>query len=175
MRYLLVPAALLALFAAATGGHAAAAYSCKLGDRVTDRQNRTGTVSEIQSNGTYCYVDLDSGEKRQYYIAWMLKSAGAAAQAAQGMASVRPGRYECWMRAGGNMNYMGMDVNIRDASNYTDKGGAAGSYSYDPGSNVITFRSGPQSGSYAKLLEPGKIGISSQQTTIFNVVCDLKP
>ena len=156
------------------GSADAAAYSCKVGDRVTDRQNRAGTVTSVESNGTYCYVDLDSGEKRKYYIAWMLTTADANAQTQTSMTEVKPGRYECWMRAAGNLNYMGIDLNIRDASNYSDKKGAAGAYSYDAATKLITFRSGSQAGWYAKLLEPGKIGLASKQTTMFNVVCDLK-
>jgi hypothetical protein len=166
----------LAALSATAASAAEQKYSkCTVGDRVVDRKGQTGTVTKVQSDGIYCYVDIDNGPKNDYFIYWMLKPAGgnpAAYDAA--MTGVKPGRYECWMRAGGSLNYMFMDVNIRDASNYTDKKGVAGTYSFDAASKVITFKSGPQAGSYSKLMEPGKIGISSQQTTMFNVVCNLK-
>jgi hypothetical protein len=67
-----------------------------------------------------------------------------------------------------------MDVVIRDGTNYTDKGGKAGTYAYDAATQRITFRTGPQQGTYSKYMSAGKIGLSSREGGAFNVVCNLK-
>src|SRR5688500_7987602 len=76
---------------------AAAEYpKCTVGDRVEDRKNQIGTVTRVQSEGIYCYVDLDNGTKNGYYIYWMLKRAGQPAVNPNTVASITPGRYECY-------------------------------------------------------------------------------
>jgi hypothetical protein len=47
--------------------------ACKMGARVTDRENRTGTV--VEATGADCRVKLADGTVR-YYLAWMLTAAG---------------------------------------------------------------------------------------------------
>jgi hypothetical protein len=150
---------------------AAAEYpKCTVGDRVEDRKNQIGTVARVQSEGIYCYVDLDNGTKNEYYIYWMLKRAGQPAVNPAAVASISPGRYECYASSG----YLFMDVVIRDGSNYTDKNGNAGAYAYDAATQRINFRTGPQQGTYSKYMSAGKIGLSSREGGAFNVVCNLK-
>jgi len=150
---------------------AAAEYpKCTVGDRVQDRSNEIGTVVSVQSNGIYCHVDLDSGKKNEYYIYWMLKRAGQPAVNPSTVASISPGRYECYASSG----YLFMDVVIRDGANYTDKNGTAGTYAYDATTQRITYRTGPQQGTYSKYMSAGKIGLASREGGAFNVVCNLK-
>jgi hypothetical protein len=170
MKKLLAAAVILAAPFAFTTAKAAAEYpKCTVGDRVQDRDNEIGTVTRVQSNGIYCYVDLDNGTKNEYYIYWMLKRAGQPAVNPTTVAAITPGSYECYAASG----YLFMDVVIRDGSNYTDKGGKAGTYSYDAATQRITFQSGPQQGTYSKYMSAGKIGLSSREGGAFNVVCNL--
>lgn len=53
--------------------------ACRMGARVTDRENRSGIV--VETKGSDCRVKLDDGSTR-YYLAWMLKPGGGATQAA---------------------------------------------------------------------------------------------
>ncbi|HEY5072346.1 MAG TPA: hypothetical protein VII63_09970 [Caulobacteraceae bacterium] len=158
----------LAPVAQAEGGY----KSCKVGDRVATGAEQLGTVTESLSNGVYCYVDLDHGDKHHYYIFWMLHAAGKPRVDPAQVANVAPGRYSCY--AGAPLHYTFSDILVRSSSTYTDNKGNAGTYSYTPSTQIITFHSGSFRGAYAKYLENHAIGLASGPTTFFATVCDLK-
>lgn len=139
---------------------------CRIGARVTDRENRSGAV--VEANGPDCRVKLDSGTTR-YYLAWMLKPEGAAPAAVDGGALTR-GRYACWAAAGvaGTLN-----LEIKSDSTYAGNG-KTGAYTYDRQTRKIAFQSGPWEGFHGARLESGKIGISSRPGGFYNTTCDLK-
>ena len=105
----------------------AAANNCVMGAKVTDRQNRTGTV--IMAKGPDCRVKFDDGSER-YYLAWMLRPAGSggAAQAAGGGAAPRSGTYHC-VAAGGVAGTLQLVIHGSNA--YSDRSGKSGRYSFD--------------------------------------------
>jgi hypothetical protein len=65
-------------------------------------------------------------------------------------------------------------IEIRDGSEYVDRAGKSGSYSFDAASGRITFSSGSLAGQYSKLLKPGKFGLASSPTGQFYTVCNLR-
>jgi hypothetical protein len=161
--------------------------SCTVGQRV-ESEGKTGTVVRFDpghDNQAWCYVDEDGGGKNVAYPSWMLTDAGAAAQAT---ASIKPGHYECWgqggasasaacsSRAGGcvSMHYMYQDINVSGGGSYTDKQGRGGRLSYNSGSRMISFASGPYAGWSAKYLAGGKIGLSVKPTNFWSIICDWK-
>jgi hypothetical protein len=161
------PTAAPAMTAAATDPS-----GCAVGAQVTDRENRSGVITGI-ANGM-CVVALTDGQTRSY-LAWMLTQGGAAAAAAS-TGEIAAGRYECWASgAGGAASYYTLvDIQIRSATQYADKAGTAGAYSYDAASKRLTFQTGPLVGQRAEYLEAGKIGLSSKPAGFFDMVCNLK-
>jgi hypothetical protein len=65
-------------------------------------------------------------------------------------------------------------IEIRDDSEYVDRAGQTGSYSFDTTTGIITFGSGSLAGQHSKLLKPGKFGLASSPTKQFYTVCNLK-
>ena len=155
--------------ALADGGYKA----CRVGDRVSNRDGLSGTVVEIQGEGTSCHVDMDNGKKRDYYIFWMLHAADKPMVDPAQVASVLPGRYPCY--TGNPTQYTFSDIIVKSASVYTDNKGVAGTYSYVPETQVITFKSGTFVGSHAKYMDDHKIGLSSTPGSFFATVCGLVP
>lgn len=145
--------------------------ACKVGDRVTNRDGKTGTVTQIESEGTYCYVDVDGGEKHSYYIFWMLRRAGTPLVNPAKVAKVLPGRYTCY--AGNPIQYTFSDIIVKSASAYTDNKGNAGTYSYVPATQMITFQSGSFKGAFAKYRDDYSIGLASKPSSFFATVCGL--
>lgn len=147
--------------------------ACQVGARVTDRQNRSGVVTE--ATGSDCRVKLDDGTMH-YYLAWMLSAAsssGAKAPRVQGIAAkaLAPGNYHC-VAAGGIAGTL--KLVIKDATHYADRQGKTGVYAYDPKSGEIAFESGSWEGYFGKNLGPGRIGIASRRGTYYGTTCDLK-
>lgn len=142
---------------------------CPVGKQVTDEQNKTGTVVDTDPVG--CHVQFPDGSSR-YYLSWMLHLAGTPAIDPRDIAAIKPGRYTCY--AGNPLHYVFMDINIKSSSSYTDVKGAAGSYSYDPKTQLINFTSGSFKGEYAKYLGKEGIGLSATPGTFFATVCDLE-
>ncbi|GAC1299636.1 MAG: hypothetical protein NVSMB19_04330 [Vulcanimicrobiaceae bacterium] len=176
MRFVFFVAALAAAFASEAPAVQAQELkrNCIVGERLTDRYNKTGTVVASDPNsGADCKLQFPDGTTK-WTTFWMLRPAGAALVDAKVVASVLPGRYECWSGASGQLNYTFMDINIATASTYADKKGHRGRYGYDPSSQQLRFLSGTFAGMYAKYLESGKIGLASKETTFFNTVCDRK-
>lgn len=166
---------ILAAGAALTGqpAHADGGYkACKVGDRVANSQEQLGTVVEADAKGIDCHVDLDNGDKRHYYLFWMLHPAGKPKVDPAQVARVLPGRYTCY--AGNPLHYTFMDIIVKSPSAYTDIEGVAGTYSYVSATQMITFQSGTFKGSYAKYLENYTIGLSSKPDTFFATTCDLQ-
>ena len=160
---------LLPLLLLAASTTCAAENVCKPGARVTDRQNRSGTVIEAQKSD--CKVKLDDGTER-YYIAWMLSAAGGAPVKKGDVGGVLPtGSYHC-VAAGGIAGTL--QLNILDDSQYSGRDGKKGNYAFDAASGKINFKSGSWSGYYGKLLGPGRIGISSRDNGYYGTSCDLK-
>jgi hypothetical protein len=141
--------------------------ACQMGAKVTDRQNRSGTV--IEAKGADCRVRLEDGSVR-YYLAWMLGPGGGAAPASGTAATLTPGTYAC-TAAGGLAGTLRLI--IKDGSRYADRGGTTGSYTFETKTGAIVFTSGAWAGNYGRLLGPRKIGISSRPGGFSSTVCDL--
>lgn len=160
---------LLPLLLLFTGAAHAADSVCTPGARVTDRQNRSGTVIEAQKSD--CKVKLDDGTER-YYISWMLSAAGGArAKKGDAGGTLPVGSYHC-VASGGIAGTL--QLNIVDGTQYSDRNGKKGDYAFDPGSSKISFKSGSWSGYYGKLLGSGRIGIASRDNGYYGTTCDLK-
>lgn len=138
---------------------------CTVGQRVTDRSNKTGVV--FWADATMCQVEFPNGTK-DTYIFWMLRAAGAPQVDPRAAAGVKVGRYECY----GGSTYT-MDINIRSATDYADGYGNAGKFRYDAASQEITWVSGPLQGNYGKVYGQNKIGLAPKRTTFFATSCDL--
>jgi hypothetical protein len=140
--------------------------NCKVGLSVTDRAGKTGTVVS-SSDPTSCWVQFPDG-KKDYYLGWMLRPAGGAKPAAAAVATAIPAKkYQCYASG----NYLFMDLIIKDGSNYTDGGGKAGKFAYDPKTQMINFQSGPFKGQYSKYRGKDGIGLASKPTTFWATVC----
>lgn len=141
---------------------------CPVGKTVADRQGNSGVVTDTDEVG--CHV-LINGEQK-YYLSWMLHLAGNPIHAAGELAAIKPGRYTCYQ--GNPLQYTFKDINIKGPSTYTDVVGKGGTYSYNPKTQLITFKSGSFQGSYAKYLGKEGIGVASEPTTFFATLCDLE-
>lgn len=141
--------------------------NCRVGGRVTDRKNRSGVV--VRADGSSCHVRIDGSAADEYYLQWMLRTAGQTAEAERGGA-LETGSYECWTANGvaGTLRLV-----IRNQSQYTDGDGNSGNYTYDAASGGIRWTSGPWGGFYGTKLGRGKIGISSRPGAFSNTTCDL--
>ena len=160
----------LMLFASASEARAQSG-ACQMGARVKDRENRTGTV--VEATGSDCRVKLEDGTTR-YYLAWMLSAAGPAASADAKTAKpdkIAPGSYAC-VAAGGIAGTLRLV--IQSPTEYADRNGKKGTYTFDAESGAIEFKTGAWEGFYGKLLGPRKIGISSRRGGSSNTICDLK-
>jgi hypothetical protein len=142
--------------------------ACRVGARVTDRQKRSGVV--IEARGADCRVKLDDGSVRNY-LGWMLAAEGGQGTKAANGGGLAGGPYNC-LAAGGAAGTL--QLVIKSASQYADRNGKTGAYSYDPKTRKIVFHSGPWAGYYGEKLGPGKIGIASRPGGYYGTVCDLK-
>jgi hypothetical protein len=147
-------------------GRDAGTGNCRVGGRVTNRENRSGVV--VRADGPSCHVKLDGSGAEEYYLQWMLRPAGQTAEAERGGA-LETGSYTCWTANGvaGTLRLV-----IRNGSQYADGDGNSGSYTYDAASGRIQWTSGPWGGFYGTKLGPGKIGISSRPGGFSNTTCD---
>lgn len=141
---------------------------CSVGSRVTDRQNRTGTVVSVSSS--MCKYKLDDGSERSTLF-WMLRPAGSTTGTTDKLVA---GNYPCYSLSGTTLNYAFMDVRIDGPTAYRDKSGNKGSYKLDPATGKITFESGPLMKANAKLLDGPKIGLNMNGGSFFNMTCSLK-
>jgi hypothetical protein len=141
---------------------------CVVGAQVTDRQNKTGTVTSVSKS--MCRVKLDDG-KETSYLFWMLRPAGTSAVTSDRLVS---GTYMCYSSAGNTLNYMFMDIVIDGPTSYRDKQGTKGSYKLDEATGKIVFESGPLTTANAKLLAGPKIGLNMSGGRVFNTTCGLK-
>lgn len=148
-------------------GQDAGTGNCRVGGRVTDRENRSGVV--VRADGASCHVRIDGSATEEYYLQWMLRPAGQAAEAGRGEA-LETGNYTCWTANGvaGTLRLV-----IRNESQYADGDGNPGNYTFDAASGVIRWTSGPWGGFYGTKLGRGKIGISSRPGGFSNTTCDL--
>lgn len=135
---------------------------CQTGAAVIDRQQRQGRV--VGEENGMCKVKLADGETRSY-LPWMLSSPDGAG-AAQGLA---PGSYTCSASGAGFFR-----IEIRDDDSYSSSSGNVGHYTLDAATAKIGFTSGSLAAYHAKLLGPGKFGLSGDSSTRFHTVCNLK-
>jgi len=135
---------------------------CKVGRRVTDKANKSGTV--LAMSDQMCHVRLDDG-KETYYLFWMLRAAGASAETSDRLV---PGTYECF--AGGRYTFM--DMKITGAATYSSAG-ASGRFHVEP-SRKIVFETGPLSKNFAHLLAGPAIGLNTDGGTFWATTCELK-
>lgn len=160
------------MFAFVSAAVAAAEFKkeqdCVVGARVTDRENRTGTVTSV--SGGMCQVTLENETKRGYLF-WMLRPAGTSSAASDKLVK---GVYPCYSSTGGTLNYMFMDIQIDGPDSYRDKKGNKGKYRLDPASGNIVFESGPLTKARARLLAGPKIGLNMDGGNFFNTTCSLK-
>lgn len=80
------------------------------------------------------------------------------------------GRYPCFLAGRASA----MTMSITSASTYTDNGGNPGSYSFDPGTQKITFTSGSLKGKNSKFLAGNKIGLTDNAEKFYPTTCDLR-
>lgn len=152
-----------------TPAQAAGGYTtCVVGDRVADDAGNRGTVTYVNADGS-CGFKYDNSGMTNTYPPAQLRRVGRAAAVA-GFAFVPPGRYECYA----GENYTFTDIIIVSRSKYRDNKGNSGWYSFDRGSQVITFKSGTFKNSYAKYTAVGRIGLASKPDTFFSELCEMK-
>jgi len=144
------------------------AQDCVVGAKVTDRQNRSGTVTSV--SGGMCRVKLDGG-KEISTLFWMLRAAGTSTAATEKLVK---GIYPCYSLSGSTLNYTFMDIQIDGPTAYRDKQGYKGTYKLDEGTGKIVFESGPLTKANAKLLAGPRIGINMNGGSFFNTTCSLK-
>ncbi len=141
---------------------------CVVGAKVTNRQNKTGTVMSV--SGGMCRLKLDDG-KETSTLFWMLRPAGAAVEATDKLVK---GVYPCYSLSGTTLNYLFMDIQIDGPAAYRDKKGNKGSYKLEAATGKIVFESGPLTKANAKLLPGPKIGLNMTGGSFFNTTCSLK-
>lgn len=142
--------------------------ACKLGAQVIDRRNQSGVV--VEAKGSDCRVRHADGSVH-YYLAWMLSPAAVEGARSKGSGGLSVGSYHCVAAAGvaGTLRLV-----IRSMTQYADRNGTTGRYSFDPQTRKIVFESGPWAGYYGAQLGPGKIGLSSRPGNYYGTSCDLK-
>ena len=176
---LCVAAGLLGLaFALSTApAHADGGYlRCAVGDRVQNRDNKVGTVKALGFGGdaTTCMVQWDGERDVHMSLFWMLRPAGKPITNPAEVAVIKPGRYACY--SGVPPVYADNGILIRSAGTYEDFHGHAGAYSYDPRTQLITFKTGTFASSHGQYRHAGEISLSLtpiNSRTYFNTVCDL--
>lgn len=168
MRKLLVAFLLALACAPALPAEFKKEQDCVPGAKVTNRQDKTGTV--VSASGGMCRIRFDDGSQASHMF-WMLRPAGAAIQAADKLVN---GVYPCYSLSGTTLNYMFMDIQIDGPSAYRDKKGNRGTYKLEPATGKIVFESGPLTKANAKLLPGPKIGLNTTGGRFFNTTCSLK-
>ena len=140
-----------------------------VGAKVTDRQNKTGTV--LKTQGGMCRLKMDGTGEEKSYLFWMLRPAGTSAAPTDKLVN---GVYPCYSLSGTTLNYMFMDVVIDGPDAYRDKKGNKGRYKLESATGKIVFESGPLAKANAKLLAGPKIGLNMNGGSFFNTTCSLK-
>ena len=168
MRKSLVALLLLLACAASHAAEFKKEQDCVVGAKVTNRQNKTGTVTSV--SGGMCRIKFDDGTQTSHMF-WMLRPAGASADAGDKLVN---GVYPCYSLSGTTLNYMFMDIQIDGPTAYRDKKGNKGSYKLDPATGKIVFESGPLAKANAQLLPGPKIGLNMTGGSFFNTTCSLK-
>ena len=146
------------------GGVFKSADQCKVGTRVMDKENKSGTIVGIDRYMSLCQVKLDGGTEN-YYLFWMLRTAGTSAETNDKLV---PGTYQCYASG----NYTFMDVSITGTNSYSSAG-ASGRFHVTPSRDII-FENGPLSKDRAHLLEGPSIGLNTNGGTFYGTTCDLK-
>jgi hypothetical protein len=137
---------------------------CTAGKRVTDRQNRPGTVVKI-ANDSLCQVKMDESDKEEYFIFWMLTESGKSSQPA---VKLVPGTYECYQSG----QYTFMDMYITGANTYKSEGGS-GTFRMGP-ANKLIFDSGPLVKYTSKVDAGPAIMLSTNGGSFYGTSCELK-
>ena len=83
----------------------------------------------------------------------------------------RTGTYHC-VAAGGVAGTL--QLIVRSKTEYEDRSGKTGSYSFDPATGKLTFKSGAWAGYFGKVFSPTKIGLASRDNGYYGTTCDLK-
>jgi len=149
---------------AGPGGVFKSPDQCKVGTRVTDKDNKTGTITGIDGYMSLCQVKLDNGTQN-YYLFWMLRTAGTSAETNDNLV---PGTYECYASG----NYTFMDISITGPNSYSSAG-AAGRFHVTPARDIV-FENGPLSKYHAHLKDGPSIGLNSNGDSFYGTTCDLK-
>ena len=140
------------------------ADDCKVGMRVTDKSNKSGVITDIDKYMSLCHVRLDDGSSN-YYIFWMLRSAGASAETNDKLVA---GTYECYQ--GGQYTFM--DMKITGPNTYSSAG-SNGRFHVEP-SHKIVFESGSLAKYHAHLLAGPSIGLNQNNDSFWATTCELK-
>lgn len=140
------------------------ADQCKVGMRVTDKMNKSGTIIDIDRYMSLCHVRLDDGTEN-YYIFWMLRPAGASVETSDKLV---PGTYECYQSG----RYTFMDMKITGLNTYSSAG-SSGRFHVEP-SRKIVFESGSLAKYHAHLLAGPSIGLNANNDSFWATTCELK-
>ena len=148
---------------AGPGGTFKSPDQCEPGTRVTNKDNKSGTVIALKQNMNLCQVRLDDGTEI-YSLFWMLHYAGTSAETNDKLV---PGVYKCY--AGGGYTFM--DVSITGPGTYSSAG-EAGRYHVTPARDIV-FESGSLRKYRAHLLDGPSIGLNSNGDSFYGTTCDL--
>jgi hypothetical protein len=140
------------------------ADQCKVGKRVADKENKTGTITGIDRYMSLCHVRLDNGTEN-YYLFWMLRDQGASAETSDRLV---PGTYQCYQSG----RYTFMDMKITGPNTYSSAG-SSGRFHVEP-SRKIVFESGSLAKYHAHLLAGPSIGLNASSDSFWATTCDLK-
>ena len=167
MKQLIAAIGFIVLGSFASAAHADAFKSpkeCVGGKRVTDRQQRAGTVVKMV-NDNLCQVHIDETGKDEYFIFWMLTEAGNSPQPTVKLVN---GTYECYA----NGQYTFMDMQVTSATTYKTDGGS-GSFRLEAG-NKLVFDNGPFANTTAKIDKGPSILLSTNGGSFYGTSCELK-
>jgi hypothetical protein len=154
-------------FSASGAAHAGAlnsAAECAVGMRVTTSDGHKGTITRIDRDWSYCYVQQDDTGKNVGYLYSLLSPEGSTADSgSSGQLAV--GKYDCWIGEQG-----AGEMRITGPSTYESEGNK-GKYHLES-SGKIVFESGPFSTFNSKILSGHRIGINMSGGNFYNMACD---
>jgi hypothetical protein len=145
---------------------------CAVGKRVATNGGRTGTITRLDREWSYCYVRFDDDGKEVSYLYSLLNGigGGGAAGAARttGEMKIQPGEYECIT----GENASTMTLRITGSDSYLVEG-KSGKFRLEASGRIV-FETGPMREFHSRLLEHARIGLNLDGGSYYPTACEFR-
>jgi hypothetical protein len=149
---------------------------CAVGKRVETNGGRTGTITRLDREWSYCYVRFDDDGKEVSYLYSLLNGiAGGAgggavggAPRAAGETKIQVGEYECITGA----TTVTMNLRITGADAYLVEG-KAGKFRLEASGRIV-FETGPMRQFNSRLLDGARIGLNTDGGAYYPTACEFR-